>query len=107
MTQNQTLEEKQEKELDLVREVLSFDVRRRDLDCNERVLLDALAGQDMNLDVVCSAYEHIKHQLVDSPIWIDAVQELRGAHPEWQLSEAVFQLLTNAWGNHLQNMECS
>lgn len=94
-----TTEEIRDQELELIRQVLDFDVRRRDLDCNERAILDACKGQPMNLDTVCNVYDRIKHQLANSPQWEDAVAELRQAHPEWAYSQALFSLLADEWSH--------
>lgn len=108
MKKNQTAQEKQEKELELVREVLSYDVSKRDMDCNERLLLDACAGQEMNLDTVCAAYGRVKHKFADSPVWAEAVRELQSAHPEFSLNLATLQLLVDAWGgSDLRDFEVS
>src|ERR1700674_2852434 len=94
-----TTEEIRDQELELIRQVLDFDVRRRDLDCNERAMLDALKGKPMSIDTVCDVYDRIKHQLVDSPLWEDAVAELRKVHPEWAYSQALFGILADAWSS--------
>jgi hypothetical protein len=94
-----TAEEIRDQELELIRQVLDFDVRRRDLDCNEKAMLDALKGQPMNLDTVCAVYERIKLQLANNPLWEEAVAELRQAHPEWQYTQALFGILADEWSH--------
>jgi hypothetical protein len=86
----------------LIREVLDYDCRRRDLDCNERAMADALAkppysGQPIDINTVLTVYEKIKDQLAISPVWEEAVSDLRAAHPEWQYSQALFGILADHW----------